>query len=152
MNPLIGQVTRERGANLAVDLSMTLATNPALNVTDAVLALINQNNTPFNVVAPPPAAAAGRPAAGSAAAGGAAAAEPAASAGPLMADPASAASAPLDVRRVMAALPHRFPMLLVDRVEELVIDRADRRHQGGDDQRAFFRRPFPGPADHARAC
>ena len=41
----------------------TLATNPALDVTDAVLALINQNNTPFNVVAPPPAAA-GRPAAG----------------------------------------------------------------------------------------
>jgi len=39
-----------------------------------------------------------------------------------MADPASAATAPLDVRRVMAALPHRFPMLLVDRVEELVID------------------------------
>jgi Skp family chaperone for outer membrane proteins len=55
MNPLIGQVTRERGANLAVDLAITLATNPALNVTDAVLALMNQNNTPFNVVAPPPA-------------------------------------------------------------------------------------------------
>ena len=30
---------------------------------------------------------------------------------------------PLDVRQVMAALPHRFPMLLVDRVEELVPDR-----------------------------
>ena len=27
---------------------------------------------------------------------------------------------PLDVRRVMAALPHRYPMLLIDRVEELV--------------------------------
>ncbi len=27
---------------------------------------------------------------------------------------------PLDIRRVMAALPHRYPMLLVDRVEELV--------------------------------
>ena len=26
---------------------------------------------------------------------------------------------PLDVRRVMAALPHRYPMLLVDRVESL---------------------------------
>ena len=34
----------------------------------------------------------------------------------------SAAAAPFDVRRVMAALPHRFPMLLVDRVEELVLD------------------------------
>ena len=29
---------------------------------------------------------------------------------------------PLDIGRVMAALPHRYPMLLVDRVEELVID------------------------------
>ena len=28
----------------------------------------------------------------------------------------------LDIRAVMAALPHRFPMLLVDRVEELVVD------------------------------
>lgn len=55
MNPLIGQVTRERGANLAIDVAITLATNPALNVTDAVLALMNQNNTPFSVTAPPPA-------------------------------------------------------------------------------------------------
>ena len=39
-----------------------------------------------------------------------------------MAEPTSAAPAPLDVRRVMAALPHRFPMLLVDRVEELAAD------------------------------
>jgi outer membrane protein len=55
MNPLIQQITRDRGANLAIDVSITLATNPALNVTDAVLALMNQNSTPFNVVAPPPA-------------------------------------------------------------------------------------------------
>jgi 3-hydroxyacyl-[acyl-carrier-protein] dehydratase len=27
---------------------------------------------------------------------------------------------PLDIRRVMAAIPHRYPMLLVDRVEALV--------------------------------
>ena len=27
-----------------------------------------------------------------------------------------------DVRRVMSVLPHRYPMLLVDRVEELVPD------------------------------
>jgi 3-hydroxyacyl-[acyl-carrier-protein] dehydratase len=39
-----------------------------------------------------------------------------------MADQTSAVIGPLDVRRVMAALPHRFPMLLVDRVEELVVD------------------------------
>jgi 3-hydroxyacyl-[acyl-carrier-protein] dehydratase len=35
-------------------------------------------------------------------------------------DPADAAIGPLDIRRVMAALPHRYPMLLVDRVEELI--------------------------------
>ena len=35
-------------------------------------------------------------------------------------DQADAAIGPLDVRRVMAALPHRYPMLLVDRVEELI--------------------------------
>ena len=33
--------------------------------------------------------------------------------------PVVAALAPLDIRRVMAALPHRYPMLLVDRVESL---------------------------------
>jgi 3-hydroxyacyl-[acyl-carrier-protein] dehydratase len=35
-------------------------------------------------------------------------------------DTRSAAIGPLDIRRVMAALPHRYPMLLIDRVEELV--------------------------------
>jgi 3-hydroxyacyl-[acyl-carrier-protein] dehydratase len=29
---------------------------------------------------------------------------------------------PLDIRRVMAALPHRYPMLLVDRVSRLERD------------------------------
>jgi 3-hydroxyacyl-[acyl-carrier-protein] dehydratase len=33
--------------------------------------------------------------------------------------PAGAAMGPLDIKRVMAALPHRYPMLLVDRVESL---------------------------------
>ena len=35
-------------------------------------------------------------------------------------DQTGSAIGPLDVRRVMAALPHRYPMLLVDRVERLV--------------------------------
>jgi 3-hydroxyacyl-[acyl-carrier-protein] dehydratase len=39
-----------------------------------------------------------------------------------MVEETSAAIGPLDVRRVMAALPHRFPMLLVDRVEALHVD------------------------------
>jgi Skp family chaperone for outer membrane proteins len=54
IDPLVGQVTRERGANLAIDTAATLAHSPAIDVTDAVLALMNQNNTPFGVVAPPP--------------------------------------------------------------------------------------------------
>ena len=35
-------------------------------------------------------------------------------------DTGSTAIGPLDIRRVMAALPHRYPMLLIDRVEELL--------------------------------
>jgi len=54
MNPLIQQITRERGANVAVDMASTLAINPAIDVTPAVLALMNQNAAPFSVVAPPP--------------------------------------------------------------------------------------------------
>src|SRR5213595_1407354 len=38
---------------------------------------------------------------------------------PAGAAPPAPASAPLDIRRVMAALPHRYPMLLVDRIESL---------------------------------
>ena len=54
MDPLIAQVMRERGANLAVDVGATLAHAPALDITDAVLALMNQNAAPFSVTAPPP--------------------------------------------------------------------------------------------------
>ena len=57
MDPLIAQVMRERGANLAVDVAVTLAHAPALDVTDAVLALMNQNAAAFSVTAPPPAQA-----------------------------------------------------------------------------------------------
>ncbi|MEA3043316.1 MAG: outer membrane protein [Sphingomonadales bacterium] len=62
MNPLIQQITRERGANVAIDMASTLAINPAIDVTPAVLALMNQNNAAFSVVAPPPAAPAAQPA------------------------------------------------------------------------------------------
>ena len=58
MDPLIAQVMRDRGANLAVDVTATLAHAPALDVTDAVLALMNQNAAAFSVTAPPPAQAA----------------------------------------------------------------------------------------------
>ncbi len=63
MNPLISQVMQQRGANLAVDVDATLAHNQAINVTDAVLALMNANTTPFNVTAPPPQQPAQQPAA-----------------------------------------------------------------------------------------
>ena len=40
-----------------------------------------------------------------------------------MNDASGSATGPLDIRRVMAALPHRYPMLLVDRVESLDPDK-----------------------------
>ena len=61
-----------------------------------------------------------------------------------MTDPASAAAAPLDVRRVMAALPHRFPMLLVDRVEELAVDERIVATKAVTINEPFFAGHFPG--------
>jgi len=63
MNPLIQQVMQQRGANVALDLDATLAHNQAINVTAAVLALMNANTAPFNVTAPPPPQPAQQPAA-----------------------------------------------------------------------------------------
>jgi 3-hydroxyacyl-[acyl-carrier-protein] dehydratase len=61
-----------------------------------------------------------------------------------MSETASAAIAPLDVRRVMAALPHRFPMLLVDRVEELAIDQRIVATKAVTINEPFFAGHFPG--------
>jgi 3-hydroxyacyl-[acyl-carrier-protein] dehydratase len=60
-----------------------------------------------------------------------------------MADRTSAAIGPLDVRRVMAALPHRFPMLLVDRVEELVVDQRIVATKAVTINEPFFAGHFP---------
>lgn len=55
IQPAIVQVMQQRGANIALDRgSNTLAINPAVEVTDAVLAVVNQNTAPINVNAPPP--------------------------------------------------------------------------------------------------
>ena len=55
-----------------------------------------------------------------------------------------AAIGPLDVRRVMAALPHRYPMLLVDRVERLVPDKSITAVKAVSMNEGFFQGHFPG--------
>ena len=60
-----------------------------------------------------------------------------------MADQNSAVIGPLDVRRVMAALPHRFPMLLVDRVEELIVDQRIVATKAVTINEPFFAGHFP---------
>jgi 3-hydroxyacyl-[acyl-carrier-protein] dehydratase len=55
-----------------------------------------------------------------------------------------AAIGPLDVRRVMAALPHRYPMLLVDRVESLVVDKSISAIKAVSMNEGFFQGHFPG--------
>ena len=57
---------------------------------------------------------------------------------------ASEAIGPLDIQRVMAALPHRFPMLLVDRVETLVPNRSIRAVKAVTINEGFFAGHFPG--------
>lgn len=59
-------------------------------------------------------------------------------------DTAGAAIGPLDIRRVMAALPHRYPLLLVDRVRS--IDLGERIHavKAVSFNEQFFQGHFPG--------
>jgi 3-hydroxyacyl-[acyl-carrier-protein] dehydratase len=56
------------------------------------------------------------------------------------------ATAPItrDIRQVMAALPHRYPMLLVDRVAELVIDERITAIKAVSINEPFFAGHFPG--------
>ncbi|AMO71355.1 3-hydroxyacyl-ACP dehydratase FabZ [Sphingorhabdus sp. M41] len=49
-----------------------------------------------------------------------------------------------DVTKVMAVLPHRYPMLLVDRVEELVKDESIRAIKAVTMNEGFFQGHFPG--------
>jgi len=57
---------------------------------------------------------------------------------------ARSAIGPLDIGRVMAALPHRYPMLLVDRVEEIVPDRSIVAIKAVTINEGFFAGHFPG--------
>ncbi|WP_430739056.1 3-hydroxyacyl-ACP dehydratase FabZ [Sphingomonas paeninsulae] len=50
----------------------------------------------------------------------------------------------MDIRGVMAALPHRFPMLLVDRVEELIVDESIVAIKAVTINEPFFAGHFPG--------
>jgi 3-hydroxyacyl-[acyl-carrier-protein] dehydratase len=58
--------------------------------------------------------------------------------------PASAAIGPLDITRVMAALPHRYPMLLVDRVERLDPEKGITAIKAVSINEPFFQGHFPG--------
>ena len=58
--------------------------------------------------------------------------------------PASAASGPLDIKRIMAALPHRYPMLLVDRVESIDPERGIVAIKAVSMNEEFFQGHFPG--------
>ena len=55
----------------------------------------------------------------------------------------SAAIGPLDIKRVMAALPHRYPMLLVDRVESLDPDKGIVAIKAVTINEPFFQGHFP---------
>jgi 3-hydroxyacyl-[acyl-carrier-protein] dehydratase len=50
---------------------------------------------------------------------------------------------PLDIKRVMAALPHRYPMLLVDRVESLDPDKGISAIKAVTINEPFFQGHFP---------
>ncbi len=51
---------------------------------------------------------------------------------------------PLDIRAVLAALPHRYPMLLVDRVEQLIVDQSIRAIKAVSFNEDYFQGHFPG--------
>jgi 3-hydroxyacyl-[acyl-carrier-protein] dehydratase len=57
---------------------------------------------------------------------------------------AESAGQPLDIRRVMAALPHRYPLLLVDRIKS--IEPGERIHavKAVSFNEQFFQGHFPG--------
>jgi len=55
-----------------------------------------------------------------------------------------AAVGPLDIKRVMAALPHRYPMLLVDRVVQILPDQSITAIKAVSMNEGFFQGHFPG--------
>lgn len=51
---------------------------------------------------------------------------------------------PYDVTKVMAAIPHRYPLLLVDRVEQLIVDESIHAIKAVTINEQFFQGHFPG--------
>ena len=58
--------------------------------------------------------------------------------------PASTVIGPLDIKRVMAALPHRYPMLLVDRIESLDPEKGIVAIKAVSINEEYFQGHFPG--------
>lgn len=56
----------------------------------------------------------------------------------------ASSSGALDIRRVMAALPHRYPLLLVDRVESLDLEKGIVAIKAVTMNEQFFQGHFPG--------
>lgn len=54
IQPALTTVSQQRGATIVLDSSQVLTSAPTLDITAAVLAIVNQNATPLNVNAPPP--------------------------------------------------------------------------------------------------
>ena len=54
----------------------------------------------------------------------------------------------LDIQEILALLPHRYPMLMVDRIVDITED-SDRRNQKRHRQRAAFHGALSGPAGDA---
>jgi Skp family chaperone for outer membrane proteins len=60
--PAIQQIGQQRNATMVMDRRAILVPlNPAIDITDAVLAVVNQNTAAINVTAPPPQAPAAQP-------------------------------------------------------------------------------------------
>jgi 3-hydroxyacyl-[acyl-carrier-protein] dehydratase len=62
---------------------------------------------------------------------------------PAGAAPPASSSTALDIKRVMAALPHRYPMLLVDRVESLDPEKGITAIKAVTINEPFFQGHFP---------
>jgi len=54
LQPAIQQIAQQRGATVIVDRRNALFFSPAIDLTDSVLAIVNQNTAAINVTAPPP--------------------------------------------------------------------------------------------------